>query len=346
MPAGRWRRPGALPAVVLPRGVPLLRDATEAALRGMFGEPLDPTRDPGDPGLFGPGSATWALLADPAVVVSGIGALMVQALHPRAMAGVAAHGSFQQDLLGRLHRTAAYVQAVCCGSVPEAVAASLRARGAHRAVVGTTPDGAPYRADEPRLLAWVSLGLTVSVLQVWDLLGPHRVPADVADRYVAEQAVAAALLDERVDLRRLARDPGWVAALRRGEADLPMLTDGSLPTDRAGLDAALAGFLPELRGDGQARDAMRFLLHPPLSGPGLVGWQAVATAALVSLPPPLRELAGVPRHAVRDAVRVQVVRSAVDVLRVVHGRTSTVQLATLRAAAPRQQPAEVPSSTV
>ncbi|WP_370324615.1 oxygenase MpaB family protein [Euzebya sp.] len=329
----RRRRPGALPALLVPDGIPVLRRGTEAAMRSMFGAPLDPTVDPGDPGLNGPGSATWQLFSDPCIAVTGLNALMIQTLHPRAMAGVTDHSSFAEDLMGRLHRTAGYVQAVTCGSTGEAVAASLRARGAHRRVVGATPEGEPYRADDPRLLTWVSLGLTLSVLTVWDLLGPHPVPPDVADRFVAEQAVAAALLDERVDLRRLADDPGWLAALRHGEVELPMVVEGHLPQSRAQLDATLAGFLDELEARDQAREALAFLMDPPLTGVGLAGWKAVATAAVAALPDSLRDRTPIPRNPVRDAARIQAVRSAVDALRVVHGRTSTIRLATARATA-------------
>lgn len=327
----RRRRPGAIPALLAPQGIPVLRDATEGAMRRLFGRQLDPTVDPGDPGLFGPGSATWTLLSDPSVAVSGINALMIQTLHPRAMAGVSEHGSFEHDLMGRLHRTAAYVQAVNCGSMREVFAASRRARGAHVPVTGTTDRGEPYRADEPRLLAWVSLGFTLSVLTVWDLLGPHPVPREVADRYVAEQAVTAALLDPRVDLRTLEGDPAAVAMLRAGGADLPMIAEGALARSRAELDDVLADFAAELEVRRQARDGMAFLLSPPLEGAALAGWKAVATASLAALPPQLRAVAGVPRHPVRDRLRVQVVRAAVDSLRVVHGRTSTIQLATQRA---------------
>lgn len=331
----RRRRPGAIPALLVPQGIPGLRDATEQAMRRMFGRPLDPTVDPGDPGLFGPGSATWELLSDPAVAVSGINALMIQTLHPRAMAGVSDHGSFEHDLIGRLHRTAAYVQAVNCGSMREVFAASRRARGAHTAVIGVTDRGEAYRADEPRLLAWVSIGFTLSVLSVWQLLGPHEVPPSLADRYVAEQAVGAALLDPRVDLHAIERDPVAVARLQAGTLELPMLQAGDLPRTRAELDAAVADFaVTELEVRQQARDGMAFLLHPPLEGAALTGWRAVATASLAALPRSLRDLAGVPRNPVRDRVRVQVVRAAVDGLRVVHGRTSTIQLATQRATAP------------
>ncbi|CAN5169058.1 hypothetical protein BH23ACT9_BH23ACT9_26590 [soil metagenome] len=325
-------RPGAILAMLLPDGIPVLRDGTEAAMRRMFGTPLDPDRDPGDPGLYGPGSATWTLLSDPCVIVSGINALMIQTLHPRAMAGVYDHGSFERDLMGRLHRTAAYVQAVNCGSMPEVFAASHRARGAHTVVVGATPDGQRYRADEPRLLAWVSIGLTLSVLSVWDLLGPHRVPVEVADRYVAEQATAAALLDMRVDLRALEADNDAVAALRTGTLDLPMIIEGSLPRSRAELDAFVADFAThELTQGTQARQAMGFLMDPPLQGIGGLGWKAVATASLAALPASLRELADVGLHPLRDTARVAAVRSGIDVLRLVHGRTSTVQRATDRA---------------
>lgn len=318
--------------MLVPDGIPLLRDGTEAAIRSMFGTPLDPTRDRGDPGLFGPGSATWTLLSDPSVIISGINALMIQTLHPRAMAGVSDHGSFQQDLMGRLHRTAAYVQAVNCGSMPEVMAASMRARGAHTSVVGSTPEGEPYRADDPRLLAWVSIGLTLSVLSVWDLLGPYPVTADVADRFVAEQAIPAALLDQRVDLPRRARDPEWLAALRSGQVELPMIVQGSLPLNRAQLDDMVAQFATaELQSRRQAREAMGFLLEPPLHGPGKVGWKAVATASVAALPDGLRQVACVPGDPLRDRVRVQAVRAAIDTLRVVHGRTSTIKRATARA---------------
>lgn len=341
-PAEIWRRrrrPGAIPALLVPDGIPVLRDATEAAMRRMFGAQVDPTTNPGDPGLFGPGSATWALLRDPAVAVSGINALMIQTLHPRAMAGVSEHGSFEHDLIGRLHRTAAYVQAVNCGSMPEVFAATRRARGAHVPVTGTTDRGEPYRADEPRLLAWVSIAFTLSVLSVWDLLGPHPVPADVADRYVAEQAVTAALLDPRVDIRALERDESAHAMLRAGGHDLPMIAEGALPATRALLDAAVADFAAgELELRQQARDGMAFLMHPPLQGAALAGWKAVATASLAALPASLRELAGVPHHPLRDAVRVQVVRAGVDGLRVVHGTTSTIELATRRATATAPAP--------
>jgi uncharacterized protein (DUF2236 family) len=330
----RRRRPGAIPALLAPDGIPVLRDATEKAMRRMFGRQLDPTVNPGDPGLFGPGSATWALLSDPAVAVSGINALMIQTLHPRAMAGVSEHGSFEHDLIRRLHRTAAYVQAVNCGSMPEVLAASRRARGAHTVVRGTTDRGEAYAADEPRLLAWVSIGFTLSVLSVWDLLGPYPVDVALADAYVAEQAVTAALLDPRVDLREIEGDAGAVRMLQAGGQELPMIAEGQLPRTRADLDAAIGDFATdELELRQQARDGMAFLLSPPLEGAMLAGWRAVATASLVALPVTLRDIAGVPHHPVRDRVRVEVVRAAVDGLRVVHGRTSTIARATARATA-------------
>ncbi len=329
----RRRRPGAIPALLAPHGLPGVRRATEQAIRGLFGDPLDPTVDPGDPGLFGPGSATWRLLSDPCVIVSGVNALMIQTLHPRAMAGVYDHSSFGEDLMGRLHRTAAYVQDVSCGSTRQAVDASLRARGAHRSVVGATPDGRPYRADEPRLLAWVSIGLTLSVLSVWDLLGPHPVEREVADAYVAEQARAAALLDERLDLAALRRDEGFLADLRSGSADLPMLADGSVPTSLAELRAALDGFADELERGEQAAEGLAFLVDPPLEGTALLGWRAVATASVAALPARLRDLADIPADPVRDRLRIAAVRAGVDGLRLAHGRTSTVRLATARVAA-------------
>jgi hypothetical protein len=112
-----------------------------------------------------------------------------------------------------------------------------------------------------------------------------------------------------------------------------MVEEGSLPQDRAQLDAAVTDFAGELALDQQARDGLAFLMDPPLAGIGLAGWKAVATASLVALPAQLRTIADVPANPVRDAVRVQVVRAGIDVLRVAHGRTSTVKRATARATA-------------
>src|SRR5512140_229706 len=87
---------------------------------GTAGDPAEPFRTPaGDRGLYGPDSLTWRVHADlPSMMVGGIAALMLQALHPLAMAGVDEHSDFRVDPLGRLRRTAAFVAAVTFGGMP------------------------------------------------------------------------------------------------------------------------------------------------------------------------------------------------------------------------------------
>ena len=94
-------------------------------MRRSFGPPpLDAEAHDGDAGLFGPGSASWQVIADAASIVGGIRSLVVQLTHPLAMAGVAQHSRYLEDPLGRLQNTSAYFALVTFGSTAEAVAST------------------------------------------------------------------------------------------------------------------------------------------------------------------------------------------------------------------------------
>jgi len=152
----------------------------------------------GDPGLFGPGSVTWTVHADlPAMLVGGLSALLLQTLHPLAMAGVADHSSFRQDPLGRLRRTAAFVGVTTFGSTSAAERAIAAVRRVHRAVHGTAPDGRPYDANDPDLLTWVHTAEVSSFLRAYRRYGPRWLGAAHVDRYFAETAVVARALGAR-----------------------------------------------------------------------------------------------------------------------------------------------------
>ncbi len=110
----------------------------------------------GDPGLFGPETATWKIHADfPGMMAGGICALMLQTLHPRALAGVWDHSSFRDDALDRLRRTTMFVGATSFAPRADAERLIERVDAIHAHVHGTTADGQPYSARDPELLTWV-----------------------------------------------------------------------------------------------------------------------------------------------------------------------------------------------
>ncbi|MBA2920215.1 DUF2236 domain-containing protein [Sphingomonas sp. MAH-20] len=140
-------------------------------------------------GLFGPRSVVWRVHGDvTAMMVGGVSGLLLQMLHPAVLAGVWDHSRFREDLLGRLRRTARFIALTSYGGREEAEAAIARVRAIHARVSGTLPDGTRYRADDPRLLAWVHVTETVSALAGWIRYAEPRMNAADRDRYVAEMA--------------------------------------------------------------------------------------------------------------------------------------------------------------
>ncbi len=317
-----------------PAGVPIVRDAVRRVLTRMFGPPpFDPDRDPGDPGLTGPGSPSWRVIGEPAAIAGGIRGLLTQVSHPLAMAGVFDHSAFREDPLGRLQRTAAYVTTSALGSTAEAIAVAGRVRAVHPRVVGTAPDGRPYRADDPRLLVWVSIALTSSFLTAHRLWAPDVLTPDEEDRFVAEQSRIGALLDPRVELRML-RDPAVRDAFRAGELDdeLDLIGPDHLPVTVAELDEVLAGFGPELGINHQGREALAFLRWPPIPIVARAGYQSLLLGAIGSLSPMLRgalELEHTARTA--PALRAQAGLS-LRVMRLTTGTSPSMRAAHARAA--------------
>ena len=147
-----------------------------------------------DVGLFGPGSVTWRVQAEPILWVGGIRALFLQALHPLAMAGVAQHSSFQDDPWGRLRRTAEFVGVVTYGTTEEAQAAGEMVKRAHRGLQGIEPEsGERYVVSDARLLLWVHCCQVDSFLSTVRRAGLGLTDEE-ADQYVAEQVAAAVLV--------------------------------------------------------------------------------------------------------------------------------------------------------
>jgi len=208
------------------------------------------------PRLFAPGSPIRTVHADAAMFIGGLRALLLQSLHPLAMAGVAEHSDFRADPWGRLQRTADFVAATTFGTVETAERAIAIVTRVHERVVGVAPDGRPYSANDPHLLHWVHLAEVDSFLSAHQRYGRHPLSPAEQDRYLTDSAVIA---------RRL------------GVAEPPL-------TVRM-LRSQLAQFRPEMRGTHEAREAARFLLiEPPLPLAARPAYLALAAAAVALLP--------------------------------------------------------------
>jgi uncharacterized protein (DUF2236 family) len=194
--------------------------------------------------------------ADASMFVGGLRALLLQSLHPLAMAGVAAHSGYRGDPWGRLQRTSYFLAVTTFGLAADAEAAVARVQRIHARVRGVAPDGRPYAASDPHLLRWVHVAEVDSFLQTYQLYG--RSPFDSVERdgYVADTARVARAIG-------VPDPPQTVAELR----DL------------------LAAYRPELQGTPEARAAARFMLiRSPLPLAARPAYGALAAAAVASLP--------------------------------------------------------------
>jgi uncharacterized protein (DUF2236 family) len=230
------------------------------ALREVFSAPpgtLAAIAKPGDAGLFGPGSVAWEVHAHPSAVVGGIRSLIVQTLHPLVMAGVAEHSDYRSDPLGRLQRTAAFVATTTYGSTAQAERAVAEVRRLHGHVRGVAPDGRPYSANDPELLAWVHHVEVESFLLAYQRLGPGLSPAD-ADRYVREMARLGELIGVRSPLMEARALSEWLL------------------------------HHPEVRGSPEARAAVRFLVSLPLPLAARPAYAVLLSAAISLVPLPWR----------------------------------------------------------
>ena len=123
------------------------------------------SRTPDDHGYFGPRSSAWRVHGDvAAMMIGGVGALLLQMLHPAALAGVWDHSDFRSDMPGRLRRTAQFVSGTTYGSKARADDLIAHVRAIHDRIEGTLPEGTRYSANDPDLLTWVHVAEVRSFL--------------------------------------------------------------------------------------------------------------------------------------------------------------------------------------
>jgi uncharacterized protein (DUF2236 family) len=215
---------------------------------------------------FTPDDPIWRVHADASMFPGGIASLLLQSLHPLAMAGVAGHSGYKSDPWGRLQRTSHYIAATTYGTVEDATAAIDRVRSIHERIRGRDHLGRPYRAGDPHLLLWVHAAEIDSFLRAHQAFGARPLTPAECDRYVEQTTVAARLLG--------VVDP---------------------PTDVLGLRGTLEGYRPELEATAAAREAARFLLlNPPLPLIARPGYGMLASGGVSLLPPWARTMLGIP----------------------------------------------------
>jgi uncharacterized protein (DUF2236 family) len=169
---------------------PLAFEAIGKGLQNITGatSSLEAFKSPvGDPGLFGPHSVVWKVHADfSAMMVGGLSSLMIQALHPRALAAVWDHSNFREQLKARLGRTALFVAATTYGGIAMATQSIQRVNAIHAKIEGVDLQGQPYKANEPDLLRWVHLVETVSFLYAYQHLALRPLSVSDCNKYVVE----------------------------------------------------------------------------------------------------------------------------------------------------------------
>ena len=194
----------------------------------IFGAPA------GDPGLTGPGSMSWELHSDvAAIAIGGVGAIIMEILHPSVMAGVQDLSSYRENPYRRSRTTYGYVVTTTFGSTEAATRLINAVKRIHEKVNGRRPDGIPYRALDPELIGWVHTCIPWAVMTAFERFNRPLSDEEKA-RYLAEQAVIG----------------------RMGGA-------GEIPETAAELEQYVEAMRPKLAVTGQTREFFGFLLASP-----------------------------------------------------------------------------------
>ncbi len=217
----------------------LTLNAIGARVRGITGSTAsldDFTKPIGDVGLFGPDSVAWQVHADfTAMMVGGLSSLIVQSLHPRALAAVWDHSDFRYKLKERLGRTAYFVAATTYGSEAMALNAIRRVNTIHANIHGVDLQGQPYVANEPRLIRWVHLVEVTSFLAAYQHLVKRPLSEQACDQYIGEMSRVGHML---------------------GAVELPLTY--------AETQAELQAFADELHFDARAQEILKIIQAYPV----------------------------------------------------------------------------------
>lgn len=241
------------------------------------------------PRWFTPTDPIWRVHIDASMFVGGIRSLLLQSLHPLAMAGVEDHSDYRTDPWVRVSNTSFFIAQTTFGTIENAEKLIRAVRTMHERVVGVAPDGRHYNANDPHLLLWVHVAEIETFLTCYQAYSPRPLTPEEADRYVAQTAHVAHLL---------------------GMVDPPL-------TVRA-LHEVLDAYRGELEATEAARRVAHFLLgEPPVSGfAETIGYRALASSAVRTLPAWAREMLDIRTVPVSDnVVRAMLNRPIVGAVR-------------------------------
>ncbi|MBB5661623.1 oxygenase MpaB family protein [Brevundimonas halotolerans] len=191
--------------------------------------------------LFAPNSVAWQVNGDVVtMMIGGVSGLLLQMLHPAVLAGVWDHSDFRADMHGRLRRTAKFIAVTTYDSAGAGQSAIDKVNRIHKKLGGTLPDGTTYRVSDPALLAWVHVTETISFLDAWIRYARPEMPRAEQDAYFDEMA-------------------------RIGQA----LGADPLPRTRAGAEALIQSYRPQLRADARTREVAHMVMRQRIGSPAV-----------------------------------------------------------------------------
>jgi hypothetical protein len=250
---------------------------------GSGGPPVAFLEPKGDPGLFGPESIAWKVHADfVSMMIGGISSLVLQAMHPRALAGVWDHSSFREDLTGRLGRTAFFIAATTYGSKEMAMRSIHKVNAIHQHITGLDEFGRPYSATEPELLAWVHITETYSFLNGYQKYCQPKLNLAQQDQYFKEMKMLGEMMGAQ-----------------------------NLPSTLSETQSAIESYLPDLHYGARAQSIVKLLDDFPTSSLSKPLLKLISKAGFYNLPDWAFERLNQP---VPGLIQRTLVSSAVDLI--------------------------------
>ena len=249
-----------------------------------------------DEGYFGPDSAVWEVHGCVSTIVGGIRALLLQAAHPAALAGVAEHSRYQSDPLGRLAGTTKWLTITSFGAKEFIEKEARRVNEMHTRVTGSYlgKDGQmhDYAAKQREYLMWVHCAFTDGFLKTYEMLG-YKFKTS-ADQYVKEWSQSA----------------------------VPLGLDDA-PKSVAQLEAKLEEFRQkDLMANETTLNVIKFIMKPPFTKLGLIPFTIFANAAVATLDPRDRVLLGLKK---RGKIWLKLSRVILEFLSAILGHESPSQ---------------------